>query len=326
METPTPGCALRRSSCLNPRGRTFLGMFGCLVLFLAGPLLMALDATPHWEDIDGSTRYGYWQEEYAGYWDDSGGYFDYSAGDGHFITININPVYDDQGNFVSEEAVDIWVPDPVWVSVSVWVPGVIVWIDLTTTVTTLDHSTALSIDIRPDNGAAMAGQKVGCSLSWRIDESGAAVDKSFSSEIYPSEIVYGGVPYQFNTGGNVYIDGDPADTGAQLRLHGNAWTILDPFQSGILALLLNEQSDSFFPPEVSTANISSWDIDWDMSLNMAYSGFSRSVGSLSGWHDKFPSYMVEVDGQTIYDFTQGGNSLWGVFVGLVLRQDVNVSF
>lgn len=298
-----------------------------LIIALTCPHAKALESSPHWEDVDGLSRYGYWQEVYAGYTDDSAGYWDYSAGDGHFVAIIINQVYDDQGNFVSEETVEIWVPDPVWVAQPVWVPGVIIWIDVESSQTAMNHSTDLSIDIRPDNGAAMAGRKVWCSLSWRIDESGGVVDKSYSSDIYPSEIVYCGVTYQFGTGGNVFIDGNPGDIGAQLRLHGNAWTTLDLLQSGVLAIVLNEQSEALYPPiEVSTANLSGWDINWDMNLNMAYNGYSQSVGSLSGWHNKFPSYKVEVDGQPIYDFMQGGRSLWGVLIGLLLSQDVSASF
>lgn len=152
MENLTPGCASHRASYSNPIKRSFLGMLSGLFLFLAGPLLMALDISPHWEYIDNAERYGYWvpgvqsgywdyssgaghYETTEGYWEGSNGryevtgshmemrgHWDYSAGFGHeeFRYTNSRWEYDEYGNanFVEDTEV-VWVEDPIWIEESV---------------------------------------------------------------------------------------------------------------------------------------------------------------------------------------------------------------
>jgi hypothetical protein len=309
-----------------------------LIIALTCPHAKALESSPHWEEIDGINRYGYWQEIYAGYYNENAGYWDYSAGNGHFVTIYSNAVYDDQGNFLGEDSSEVWVPLPEWVSAPLWIPPVTIWVDVTTMPEpeSRSHSVDLGIDIRKDNANYMTGDKVWCKVAWELSEEGNTINKSVTSDIYPSELTLMGIPLQFRTGGNIFADGEPTATDAQLRLHGNAWTSIDPLQSGFLlevfmtSVELTQSVVNKSPLglmyDVTNANFSPWDINWDMNLNMAYNNYSKPTGSLSGWHDRFPSYRVNVDDSRVYDFLQDSGSTLGVIWYLAQKKDVVASF
>lgn len=275
----------------------------------------ALESAPYWEEINGVNHYGYWQEIYAGYYNESAGYWDYSAGNGHIATTYGNPVYDEQGNLISEDLIEVWIPDPAWVSVPEWVPPVIIWVDLTPPdqeTSTNEHSVEFKIDIRPD--IWLSGKKAWCKMTWSVDDQGTVTDKQKEGEIFKTEIQLWGLTIYLPTGGHIDIDDDISGTGATLRLHGNAWTSFSPLQSGI------------FGSTYLNWDFSPFDIDWNINVYMDYQGNAPSTGGLSGWHNQFPSYNLKVDDREVYDFPQAFDSLMTGNVGLILKQPVYISF
>lgn len=286
-----------------------------LVMTLTCPRAQALETSPQWEEIDGVNHYGYWQEVYAGYFNESAGYWDYSAGYGHFETTYSNPVYDEQGNFVSEDSSEVWVLDPVWVSAPEWVPPVLEWVDLPPPdqeMPAYQHSVELAIDIRPD--VWLAGKKAWCKMTWSVDDQGVVAGKTKDWEIFKTEIQLWGNTIYLPTGGHVNIDDELSSTGATLSLHGNAWTSFSLLQSG------------YFWETYSNWITSPFDIDWNINVYMDYQGDAPSTGGLGGWHNQFPSYNLKVDDREVYDFTQAFDSLITGNLGLILKQYVYILF
>jgi len=264
-----------------------------LIVALICPHAHALDTSPHWEEIDGVNRYGYWQEgSTAGYWDETAGYWDYSAGNGHFETIYSNPVYDVQGNFVSEDTSEVWVPDPVWVSAPQYVdqstPSS--WVDLdppndptTEDEPNLTHEHTIDLMIRILEPDTAAGPKAWAVLRWSVDQDGNVIVNERTSGIGATWFIPGG--------GFSSIEGEPGSVGASIRLHGHAYSYVNP---------LNYISDSA--------------IDWDMTAQMTTT-HDATEGTLGGYHDRYPTYIVQIDGARVHYSHQGDFSGLGNPVG-----------
>ena len=67
---------------------------------------------------------------------------------------------------------------------------------------------------------------------------------------------------------------------------------------------------------------SSFDIDYNLNINF---DFRIKMGSLTGTHDKYPSYKVFINGKSIYDFNQTGTPAGLYGVGNI-KTDVNFNF
>lgn len=265
----------------------------------------ALETTPHWEEIDGNNRYGYWEEYIAaheedrGYWDDT-----IYTGQGHYEYL-WQPIYDEEGNFIGEgPSVEVWVNDPVWVSVLVWVDTIMQWIDVPHEDVAPDdyldtYNVELLIAIRPGNVWVpfVSGDKAYAYIEWSVDkESGNVVIGKMRNEIYQTAF---GIP----SGGYVNIVPNLGSQQSSIGLSGTAWTYADPFQWG--------QGDS-----------NPYNINWNLSVSL-----DRSChGSVSGTHDRFPSYNIKVNNNTVYDYVQQDGAVVGVAWGLVQQEEVSHSF
>jgi hypothetical protein len=265
----------------------------------------ALQTTPHWEEIDGNNRYGYWQEYIAGHEEDQG-YWDSSiyTGQGHY-EYYCKPIYDEEGNFVGEEAaVETWVNDPVWVSVMVWVDTIWQWVDMPQEHDYQDdyldiYSVELLIAIRPDNVWVpfVAGDKAYAYIEWSVDrESGNVSIGRMRNEIYQTSS-------WITSGGYVNIVPNLSAQQSSVGLNGTAWTYADPFQWG--------QGDE-----------NPYNINWNLCVDVDHSRH----GSVSGSHDRFPSYNIKSNNITVYDFVQQYGAFRGMAWGLIQQEEVALSF
>jgi hypothetical protein len=273
--TPIQSNTIYMQACIK---RMFAAI--ALIVALMCPHAHALDTSPHWEEIAGVNRYGYWQEgSTAGYWDETAGYWDYSAGNGHFETIYSNPVYDEEGNFISEDSSLVWVLDPEWVSDPEWVPPVMTWVDvIENNVPFQIHSASLDISIHEPQ--KMPGQKAWAYLEWEVDEAGVVTEKKRESGVGSTPLFPGWI--EIPGGGFSQIEGNPGSESAQITFHGKAWSWLN--------------LPGFFSSDAS--------IDWNLSISMNYGGGGSSSGQIFGTHDHYPSYLVEVDDILAYQHAQ----------------------
>jgi hypothetical protein len=306
MRTDTPGW-LSLLSAFSPRR---LLPFMLTALSLVSAARADVGHAPHWEDFDGASRYGYWESPYAeaGYWDDSAGYWDYSAGLGRWVVRYSNGRWEtDQDGAVSffEDSETVWVEEPVWVSVPQYVYYQPTWVDCPSVVENPDdirvHSIKLTIEIRPE--AFMHDVKVNSSLVWTPDGNGKVEVVERQSKIHNTAHI------PFTGNGNAQIDGEPSSSSASVRMYGHAYTFLNPFQ------WRDPESD---PREPSAA-----DIDWDFTVDMYYPDPRVTDGNLWGCHDAFPSYHIDVDDSSAYDFRQlQDDSWWGISAGLIIPVNV----
>lgn len=241
---------------------------------------------PHWEDVNGTSRYGYWDypSAEAGYWDDSAGYWDYSAGLGHWEIRYSNGRWEtDQDGIVSfiEDYENVWVEEPVWVSVPQYVFYQPTWVDCPSVVENPDdirvHSIDLDISIRDPE--PMPGRKAWAHLEWRVDREGTVTEISRNSGVGSTPLIPGLL--ELPGGGESLIDGQPGPAVASIKLFGRAWSNIN-----VLGLFQDAA------------------IDWDLRVNMSYGGVSPLVGVIHGTHDHYPSFLLTVDSLPVYEHIQ----------------------
>ena len=271
--------------------RAFLARSLAVILFVVMFICLkaqALEVTPHWEEIDGNNRYGYWEdyiaahEEDRGYWDDS-----IYTGQGHY-EYYCKPIYDEEGNFVGEEAaVEIWINDPVWVSAIVWVDTIRQWIDVAIEQDGSEgnpvYEVDLVIDIRQDNildfdpwRNFICGKKVRAYIRWEVDRSTGSVNiVDMKKEIYHTN----DNPY-IQVGGYVNIVPSLSADQSSVGLSGTAWSAID----------LMQLNNVLLPDWLS--NLNPFNINWNLNVNLD----SSNHGSVSGTHDRFPSDRVTLNG------------------------------
>lgn len=251
-----------------------------LIVALICPHAHALDTSPHWEEIDGVNRYGYWQEgSTAGYWDETAGYWDYSAGNGHFETIYSNPVYDEQGNFVSEDSSEVWVPDPVWVSAPQYVdqstPSS--WVDLDPPQNEQPSLKTFEVilDVSNPYVEEPSGFQAHAWIEWTVDDKGRYHLTNYMVEKGSRLGPFG---FSFDNQGNHELLYEIHAEDAHLHWIGHVWSPLDP---------------SVYLPWTDAA------IDWDIDILMDYPS-SIPSGKILGVHDHFPNFNIFVNGMNVY--------------------------
>ena len=251
-----------------------------LIISLTCPHAHALEASPHWEEIGGVNRYGYWQEgSNAGYWDDTAGYWDYSAGNGHFKTTYSNPVYDEQGNFVSEDSSQVWVLDPEWVPAPQYVDQSTpdTWVDLAPP----QNPPEMSFEVILEASSPYQGEPSGFSarawLEWAIDDQGKHVVSNYLVELGSRLGPFG---FPFDNCGNQELVYTINAEDAHLHWTGHVWSPLDL---------------SVYLPWTDAA------IDWDLDILMDYPSGIPS-GMIIGVHDRFPNFYISINSMKAYEF------------------------
>lgn len=254
-----------------------------LIIALTCPHAKALESSPHWEEIDGVSRYGYWQEgSTAGYWDETAGYWDYSAGNGHFETIYSNPVYDEEGNFVSEDSSQLWVLDPEWVSAPQYVDQSTPdsWLDLEPPQNDQD-STKMSfgviLEVSNPYQEEPPGFRARAWLEWTVDDQGKYDVSNYVVELGSRLGPFG---FTLNNSGNQELIYTINAEDAHLHWSGHVWSPLDL---------------SVYLPWTDAA------VDWDLDILMDYPSGIPS-GSVIGVHDRFPNFHISINGMKAYEF------------------------
>jgi hypothetical protein len=266
------------------------------------------------EIIEGTERFGYWSGEAGeGYYHDTS-HWDYSdENNGHWVTL-YNPTYDVDGNFLYEEPYDVWVIDPVWVESQEWLSSR-VWLDCDHMAQseTTEHSVILDITIREDNVSEnwrsfICGKKVYSSVSWIVDES--------SQTILPNSIIEDSRIFETNNDPSLTVGGYAnvhsnlsANQTSIVIFSGTAWTQADPLQF----------VNSVLPD--SLADLNPFNIDWTLEVDLETSG----SGLITGRHNDFPSYLVQVDGASVYDYVQPHGGVIGI-LALAVRVGVFTVF
>jgi hypothetical protein len=301
--------------------RAFVARNLAVLLFFVSLISLnaqALQTAPHWEEIDGNKRYGYWEEYVAaheedqGYWDDS-----IYTGQGRY-EYHLQPIYDEEGNFIGEGASEeVWVNDPVWVPVLVWVDAIMQWIDMPVEQDGPEGNPAYEVDfvieIRQDNildfnlwRNFICGKKVQAYIRWEVDKNTGDVNIVDMKKV----IFHTNDDPSIQVGGYVNIEPSLSATQSSIGLNGTAWSAID----------LMQVNNVWLPDWLS--NLNPFNINWNLNVNVD----SSNHGNVSGTHDRFPSYQISVSSIPVYDYVQDFGSFNGMWLGLIWTIPAGASF
>jgi hypothetical protein len=142
---------------------------------------------------------------------------------------------------------------------------------------------AHALDTSPHWEEIAGVNRYGYCLRWSVDQDGNVIVNERTSGIGSTWFIPGG--------GSSLIEGEPSSVGASIRLHGHAYSYVNPW---------NYVSDSA--------------IDWDMTAQMTTT-HDATEGTLGGYHDLYPTYIVQIDGARVHYSHQGDFSGLGNPVG-----------